>query len=249
MAPGNDGGPRLMAPKRRKIATLQALALTLAVHAAVLWLLGLPSGARELPPARFAEVELLEEPFEPVRMRTLEETLREAMEGRVANVRADASKERIAERVQSGDRAMAEAVEAELRAFEAAEMARLASEEKEFGLEGVPEVDESDVETLAGWDAQYEGNVTVAFDVPGRRAKRLDVPGYRCRGGARVVVRVVVNEVGEVRAAEVEGDLAQTLDPCFIESALKSARASTFYIDAQHRSATAGTLTYVFVPQ
>lgn len=251
MAPGNHGDPRLMASpaKARSTFALQAVALTLLVHAAVLggvwwWDLG-----EVAAPVAYAEVGLVEEPMEWVAPRTLEEELREALEGRIANVQSDASKTRVEERVNSGGQAMSEAVEAELREFEAAEMARLAAEEKDFGLEGVPEVDEREVETLEGWDAQYEGDVTVTYDVPGRRAKKLDVPGYRCQGGATVVVAVEVTRAGEVRSAEVMGDWALNMETCFIEAALQSARRSTFYIDDQTHTVTRGTLTYRFVPQ
>ncbi len=236
-------------PRSRSTFALQAVALTLAVHAAVLG--GMVWWDCDSPAAheRYAEVGLMEEPMEWVAPRSLEEELREAMEGRIANVQSDASKARVAERVNSGSQAMGEAVEAELRAFEAAEMARLAAEEKDFGLEGVPEVDDREVETLTGWDAQYEGDVTVTYDVPGRKAKKLDVPGYRCQGGAKVVIAVEVTRAGDVRAAEVVGDLALNLDECFVQAALESARRSTFYIDDATRSVTRGTLTYRFVPQ
>lgn len=236
-------------PRSRSTFALQAVALTLAVHAAVLG--GMVWWDFDSPAAqvRYAEVGLVEEPMEWVAPRSLEEELREAIEERIANVQSDASKARVADRVNSGSQAMGEAVEAELRAFEAAEMARLAADEKDFGLEGVPEVDDREVETMAGWDAQYEGDVTVTYDVPGRKAKMLDVPGYRCQGGTKVVIAVEVTRAGDVRAAEVVGDLALSLDECFVQAALESARRSTFYIDDATRSVTRGTLTYRFVPQ
>jgi hypothetical protein len=223
--------------------------LTLLVHALFLMGLWLGDWGGVPVPTRYAEVGLMDEPLEQVVPRSLEDELRAGMEERVANLLADASKELVNERIQSGDRTMAESVEAELRSFEAAEMERLAAEPKDFGLEGVPEVDDRSVETLSGWDARYEGNVTVEFNLPGRRAKHLDVPGYRCRGGARVVVEVEVNRAGEVRAAVVSPVLVPNLEPCFIDAALQSARKSSFYIDDQGRSVTKGTLTYTFVPQ
>lgn len=251
MAPRNHGDPRLMdaSARSRSPFVLQAVALTLAVHAAVLggvWYWDLGEGAQ---PVAYAEVGLMEEPMEWVAPRSLEAELRASWEGRIANVQSDASKSRVAERVNSGSQAMGEAVEAELRAFEAAEMARLAAEEKDFGLEGVPEVDDREVETLTGWDAQYDGDVTVSYDLPGRKAKKLDVPGYRCQGAATVVVAVEVTRAGDVRSAEVAADLALHLEDCFIQAALQSARRSTFYIDEQTRNVTRGTLTYRFVPQ
>ena len=60
---------------------------------------------------------------------------------------------------------MAEEVEAELRAMEQAEFERLAADQKDFGLEGVPDDGQNGrVNTLSGWDQRYEGRVIVSYD-------------------------------------------------------------------------------------
>lgn len=228
--------------------TLKAIALTLAIHAMVLLVLWWPTWGSTPPATRYAEVGLMEELVD-VETQTLEERLRAGIEGQVANLQSDARAVTASELRSTSGREMAEAVEAELRAFEAAEMARLAAEAKDFGLEGVPEVEQGEVETLAGWDAQYDGNVTVKFDLAGRRAKHLDVPGYRCQGGAEVVVQIEVDRKGAVRSAALSPALAAQLAPCFAESALESARRSSFYIEPTAEPVTRGTLTYIFVPQ
>ncbi len=246
MAPGNDGDFGLNGMPRSTF-TLRAIALTLGVHAGVLLVLWWPTVGGGAPTVRYAEVGLVEE-MEAVETATLEEQLRAAMEGQVANLRSDAKAAVSSDRRSSASDQLAAEVEAELRAFEAAEMARLAAEEKDFGLEAVPEVDDNEVETLSGWDAQYEGNVTVKFDLPGRRSKYLDVPGYRCRGGATVVVRIAVNRQGEVKSATLD-PAAIGIGECFADAALRSARRSTFFIEPAAESVTEGTLTYIFVPQ
>ncbi len=247
MAPGDDGDFGLSGGTRQTF-TLQAIALTLALHAVVLLVLWLPSVGGGAPTVRYAEVGLVEQ-LEPVETTTLEEQLRAALEGQVANLRSDARSDFSEERRSTASDQMAAEVEAELRAFEAAEMERLAAEAKDFGLQEVPEVDDREVETLAGWNAQYEGDVTVKFDLPGRRAKHLDVPGYLCKGGATVVVRISVDRQGIVKSAAVEPAGGGGPGACFLEAALQSARKSSFFIDPAVEGVTEGTLTYIFVPQ
>lgn len=247
MAPGDDGDFGLNG-RARQTFTLQAIALTLALHAAVLFVLWLPSTGGGAPEVRYAEVGLLDE-VEAMETQTLEEQLRSAMEGEVANLQSDARASFTDERRSTFSDQMAAEIEAELRAFEAAELERLAAEAKDFGLKDVPDVDDGDVETLAGWDAQYEGDVTVKYDLPGRRAKHLDVPGYLCKGGATVVVRIAVGRQGTVKSAEVAPASARDMEACFVEAALRSARSSTFFIDPTVEGVTEGTLTYIFVPQ
>jgi hypothetical protein len=230
------------------LMVLKAAAITLLVHALVLWMLWVPEVSNAHSTTTFSEVGIIDA-WEEIQPQSLEEQLRASLNEQVANLRSDMSMESSSERISSSHAKMSEEVKAELRAFEASEMARLASEKKDFGLGEIPEVDEAHVETLNGWDARYEGNVTVRVDLPGRKSKYLDVPGYRCQGGAEVVVQIVVSRSGEVKAAILGEGLAETLESCFAEAALKSARSSSFFIDPDAVSDSHGTLTYLFVPQ
>ncbi len=234
----------------RNASRLWALAITLIVHAGVLAYLAFKPIPGQVPAQDFVEV-LWSDAIEPMPTpKTMEEAVAERLAGRVANLRADRSAETSSERRSTGgppnEGPTSAQVEAELRAFEAAEAARLAAQKKDFGLEAIPDVTEGDVETLSGWDNRYQGEVTVSFECAGRRAQHLDMPGYRCEEGGVVEASVVVGREGQV----VEVDLAQTQVPtCLLEAARQSAARSRFNIDLSASREQLCMIRYVFVPQ
>ena len=127
-------------------------------------------------------------------------------------------------------------------------MDRLSQEEKEFDTVGLPDdSDNSRVDTMDDWDKQYEGRVTVKFDLENRSAQHLDVPGYQCKGRADIIVSIVVDDDGKI----VRADLLSGADPhsCFAEAALKSAESSRFLPSSDAPRRQTGTLTYAFVAQ
>ena len=95
--------------------------------------------------------------------------------------------------------------------------------------------------------AKVAGTVTVSYSLnnPVRHHRYLDKPAYKCEGGGQVVVNITVNPNGEVIAASV----ASGGDNCMRETALRSARASTFNIDSSAPAKQQGTITYIFIPQ
>tara|TARA_B100000768_G_scaffold181489_1_gene204702 strand:- start:1168 stop:1935 length:768 start_codon:yes stop_codon:yes gene_type:complete len=238
-----------------------AITLTLGLHAATLLVLWIqPLHGTSAPQTNFVEVAVGQwsEVDTPVE-RTLEEFLSQRMESEVANLRSDASKSVSTERRSSGanqdEQQMAADVEAELRALEDAEFARLGAEQKDFGLKAVPDDGQREnIQTYEEWDSRYDGQVTVAFDVPGREELQLDMPGYRCRGGGVVVVMVEVTSAGGVRNVSLQGakvsdapDHSESVLACLIDEALRSARRSTFR--ASTDGPVSGTLTYRFIAQ
>lgn len=96
-------------------------------------------------------------------------------------------------------------------------------------------------------DRKVKGRVTVSFSLtnPLRMSRHLDIPAYKCEGGGEVVVEITVSRAGKVTDARV----MQGGDNCMRESALNSARASTFNIDNNAPSKHVGTITYIFIPQ
>ena len=127
-------------------------------------------------------------------------------------------------------------------------MDRLSQEEKEFDTVGLPDESyDSRVDTMDDWDKQYEGRVTVKFDLENRSAQHLDVPGYQCRGRADIIVSIVVDDDGKI----VSADLVSGADPhsCFAGAALKSAESSRFLPSSDAPRRQAGTLIYAFVAQ
>lgn len=99
-------------------------------------------------------------------------------------------------------------------------------------------------------DARVSGGVTVSFSLadPVRHAVRLPVPAYKCAGGGRVVVEVVVSRNGDVLSANVDKSRS-TSDDCMISAALEMALRARFNVDASAPSRHSGTITYAFVPQ
>ena len=238
-----------------------AIAITLGLHAGTLLVLWMqPLRGNSAQETRYVEIAVAEWPdVEPPQEHSLESMLSQRMEANVANLLSDATKSVSSERRSSSaawdEQQMAAEVEAELRAMEQAEFDRLGAEEKDFGLEGVPDDGQRDqIQTLETWDSQYDGQVTVAFDVPGRDGLRLDVPGYRCRGGGAVVVEIEVTSEGRVRNAAVRSATlptgsngSESVRACLMEQALRSAQRSTFRAWAD--GPVSGTLTYRFIAQ
>lgn len=96
--------------------------------------------------------------------------------------------------------------------------------------------------------SKKSGNVTVSFNLAGRRALFLEVPSYLCRGGGKVVVSISVNRMGDVVSANV----IQTIgvkDPCLTETAIWAAKRSKFNYKEDAESRQKGTITYMFVAQ
>lgn len=229
-----------------------AMALTLSVHALVLWVLWMqPAGRYAAAAEAFIPVEFADaEAFDAV-VPTLEEQLRAQMESRVANLVADANAAASSELRSTGtsdDARMAAEVEAELRALERAEFERLAQEEKDFGLEGVPDDGQnSDVNTLSGWDRRFEGRVIVSYDVENRRHVYLPIPGYQCLEAGRVVVEVEIARNGDVVKARIEDAASGEAEACLHEAALKYAQRSVF--EPRTDADQIGIITYEFVAQ
>lgn len=236
----------------------QAAVAALSVHVlalfAVQWWGGLPAPVG----TAYAEVEFADYTM-PEQTRTMEEAIRDRLEERmqaVRNVSADASAARSDELRSSTaeERRLAEEVEAELRAFEQSAFDALA--DGRDGEQGVPDPQRRDQEKVddryENWDARYDGQVTAEYDLAGRKALELDIPGYRCRGGGVVVVSIEVDPGGNVLAAEVRGVQAvgtAEMSECLAAESLRSARRCRFQSKADAPRRQVGTLTYRFIAQ
>ncbi|MFR9603769.1 MAG: energy transducer TonB [Rikenellaceae bacterium] len=129
---------------------------------------------------------------------------------------------------------------------------RMAENRREYE-EGLAQADalrskkgnEGEAETFQ--DRKVQGNVTVSFSLnnPLRHARNLIIPAYRCEGGGEVVVNITVNNSGEVIAAKVQSGG----DECMRETALNSARSSTFDRNSSAPSRHQGEIRYIFIPQ
>lgn len=229
-----------------------AMVLTLSLHALVLFVLWMQSAGRYAAAANaFIPVEFAEwEAAESVAP-NLEQQLRAQMESRVSNLVADANASASSERQSTSaqdEARMAEEVEAELRAMEQAEFERLAADQKDFGLEGVPDDGQNgQVNTLSGWDQRYEGRVIVSYDVANRKHVYLPIPGYQCLEAGKVVVEVEIARDGSVTKARVVQSAVGEAEACLNTAALKYARRSVF--ETRTEVDQSGTITYEFVAQ
>ena len=230
----------------------QAIVCTLLVHVLVLGTMVVwPVSEGERPSEVFAEVNMVDDVMDQP-SQSFEAELKQTLQEKVANLRANAALARAEEAKSSMTDAATEseieaAVEAELKAMEAAEFDRLAAQEKEFETAGQADITRQDItQTFEKWDAQYDGAVTVRYNLKGRTGRDLDVPGYTCEGGGTVEVSIEVNPSGKVVSASL---MTGDAESCFGLAALRSARRARFNASAQAPSNQQGKLTYMFVAQ
>jgi hypothetical protein len=234
----------------------KAVIYTLAVHAVALFIVTQVTVSDTTSPSeQFTSIEFFDPSELPELDKSPEELFQEKLDERISNLRADASAETSAESRSTGlSAAELAALEAEvasdLSELESSEFERLSSEEIEFETVGVPESGEDsqrDIDTMDDWDKQYEGRVTVRFDLEARSPRHLDVPGYKCQGRADIVVKISVSTSGEVLSAELVSGASE--GSCFAVAALRSALASEFLPLSSAPRRQEGTLSYAFVAQ
>ena len=234
----------------------KAVIYTLAVHAVTLFILTQVTVSDTPPPSeQFTSIDFFDPSELPELEKSPEELFREKLNERISNLRADASAETSTESRSTGlsaaELATLEAeVASELSDLESSEFERLSSEEIDFETVGVPESGEDsqrDIDTMDDWDKQYEGRVTVRFDLEARSPRHLDVPGYKCQGRADIVVKISVSPSGEVLSAELVSGASD--GSCFAIAALRSALASEFLPLSSAPRRQEGTLSYAFVAQ
>ena len=234
----------------------KAVIYTLAVHAVALFIVTQVTVSDTTSPSeQFTSIEFFDPSELPESQQSPEEMFQEKLDERISNLRADASAETSTESRSTGlsasELAALEAeVASDLSDLESSEFERLSSEEIEFETVGVPESGEDsqrDIDTMDDWDKQYEGRVTVRFDLDARSPRHLDVPGYKCQGRADIVVNISVSASGEVLSAELVSGASE--GSCFAVAALRSALASEFLPLSSAPRRQEGTLSYAFVAQ
>jgi hypothetical protein len=234
----------------------KAVIYTLAVHAVTLFIFTQITVSDTTPLSeQFTSIEFFDPSELPESEKSLEELFREKLDERISNLRADASAETSSESRSTGlsaaELAALEAeVASELADLESSEFERLSSEEIDFETVGVPESGEDsqrEIDTMDDWDKQYEGRVTVRFDLDARSPRHLDVPGYKCQGRADIVVNISVSASGEVLSAKLISGASD--GSCFALAALRSALASEFLPLSSAPRRQEGTLSYAFVAQ
>ena len=237
----------------------QAAIAALLVHVFALLALAEWGGVPASGGTTYAAVDLADFAM-PEETMSMEEAIRERMEARmeeaVRNVSADAGALRSADVRSSAAEAeaLAQEVEAELRAFEQSAFDALADgRDSQSTTGGPPDAQDTEVDNAyEGWDARYDGQVTAEYDLGGRKVLGLDVPGYRCRGGGVVVMSIAVAPGGEVLDAQVVSVSSigsEAMANCLSEESLRSARRCRFQAKAGAPKRQSGVLTYRFIAQ
>ncbi|MBN1598452.1 MAG: energy transducer TonB [Bacteroidales bacterium] len=95
--------------------------------------------------------------------------------------------------------------------------------------------------------SEYHGPTRISYFLKNRTDRYIHRPIYKCQGGGKVVVSIMVNNNGEVINANIES--TSTPEGCVSETALESAYRSLFNIDLGADPRQKGTITYEFVAQ
>ena len=243
---------------RKERAAWHAAIAALLVHVVALGILEYCGRIPAPQTQSYAAVDFVD--FEAPETRTMEEAVRERLEARmkdrISNVSADRNA-RVGDETRSSradEAAISEEVEAELRAFEQAAFDALADGRGNAEIErgARPERDDLPIERYEGWDERVAGKVTAEYDLGGRKALNLDIPGYRCRGGGVVKLAIVVSPSGDVLEASlmsIASGGGDAMANCLEAEALRSAHQCRFQSRADAPRRQSGTLTYRFISQ
>jgi hypothetical protein len=82
--------------------------------------------------------------------------------------------------------------------------------------------------------AKYAGPTRVKYNLPGRYARDLVIPIYKCENAGVVVLNIIVNQEGRVVSATVDSGRSAP-GSCMHETALRAARRSLFNADPAPR--------------
>lgn len=253
---------------KRRERTYIAIIAALAIHVVVLIFL------HEVPHTRFFDVadytevsladfeEFLDDEEEPPK--SLEELIAERIREDVANLVADANTERSSERQsyvspQARDK-MAQKVEGELREFERQAFEQMAEQRRQREAEqqhvdggepddGSSSLPEKELDKYDYYGKSYNGNVTAEYELLGREARLIHIPGYKCKGGGVVKVNIIVNPAGQVVEANIDPAASSYSGDCLPSEALNSAKRSVFFVKSDAPKRQSGSITFRFVPQ
>lgn len=97
---------------------------------------------------------------------------------------------------------------------------------------------------------EFSGPTNITYDLENRYDRYIHVPVYKCLGGGKVVLSMVVDRKGYVVASNVESVISDRNDPeCLVESAKDALARSRFNTDFNAENRQKGTITYQFVSQ
>jgi hypothetical protein len=94
----------------------------------------------------------------------------------------------------------------------------------------------------------YKGPSVLSYKLDGRKAMRLPVPVYQCRGGGDVTVRIEVDRRGYVVGTAVNA-ASSTSNTCLIDAARRAAQTSRFAASSNAPERQQGHIVYRFIAQ
>lgn len=101
-----------------------------------------------------------------------------------------------------------------------------------------------------GNDNAYSGATLASFNLKNRTNSALPAPGYLCPQGTsgKVVLRIKVDQNGNVVEAKVDPALSSKLISCMMENAESYAKRARFNSSSSAASIQEGTITFTYVP-
>lgn len=95
---------------------------------------------------------------------------------------------------------------------------------------------------------KYMGPTNITYFLENRQKKYLPVPVYKCEGGGKVIVDIIVNQNGEVISADISGESSSD-SQCLQDVARSYALMTTFNMDFNAPPRQKGYISYNFIPQ
>ena len=128
------------------------------------------------------------------------------------------------------------------------ESASLESEEAVSMPEEEISSKESD-QSLLDLENSYKGPTRISYFLEGRNRVFMPLPIYKCPGGGKVVILIVVDPYGDVVETKIDTQQSGTLDYCLAEAAEEAARRTKFNKDRTAPARQNGSITYIFQAQ
>ncbi|MBN4077516.1 hypothetical protein JYT25_00020 [bacterium AH-315-C20] len=95
----------------------------------------------------------------------------------------------------------------------------------------------------------FAGQVMVSFNLKGRDAYNLPVPGYTCNGSGKVVIQIKVDKNGDIRETSFLPSRSPGATSCMVNKAKRYAKKSRFNFSSSVSGTQTGTITYQFKGQ
>jgi hypothetical protein len=113
---------------------------------------------------------------------------------------------------------------------------------------------QNETSSTTGGNKAFSGDVMVEWDLRAAHQNNswyVRNPGYTCGYGSsgKVIVRIKVDQNGDVKAAEYDASSSRGANPCMIEQALKYAKMSRFIYSSSAPKLQDGWISYTFRSQ